>query len=94
MDPGGDERAGDRTDYVSAALVRDQVSRILRSPSFLQVPTLGRLLHYLVEHTVAGNRPVNSRMCPSDWKSSAAGQPSTQDGYDRQSARAPLAQAP
>ena len=56
MDPGGDERAGDRTDYVSAALVRDQVSRILRSPSFLQVPTLGRLLHYLVEHTVAGDQ--------------------------------------
>ena len=54
MNPVRDASAGDGSGTVSPALVREQVARILKSPSFVQVPTLGRLLQYLVDRTVEG----------------------------------------
>ena len=50
----GDERAGDGTRDVPPELIQEQVARILQSPLFVQVPTLSRLLRYLVDRTVEG----------------------------------------
>jgi hypothetical protein len=54
-DPAGDRRVPDGTVDVSLTLVRDQIARILKSPYFVQVPTLRRLLQYLADHTVSRN---------------------------------------
>src|ERR1035438_2925953 len=54
-----------RGDSSDPAVVRAEVERILTSKRFVQAPTLGQFLRFLVEHKIAGAPPLDERTIAS-----------------------------
>jgi tetratricopeptide (TPR) repeat protein len=54
-----------RGDSNDPAVVRREVERILTSKRFVEAPTLGQFLRFLVEHAIAGAPPLDERAIAS-----------------------------